>query len=155
LNDPYEGAVFDNDPMPEARKVQPAAAPAQPSTPAERAKQAIEQKAKRFVSALDHAESITVDGELLSIVYSDQNRTYKTNIESRENRRVIEEICREALGHNVTLSVSVGSQSGSDATAEKEENTRARQKAENDPGVRALKEKFRGELVEVINKPEV
>ena len=154
LNDPYDGAVFDNDPMPESRKVQPAAAPAQPSTPGERAKQAIEQKAKRFVSALDHAESIKVDGELLSIVYSDQNRTYKTNIESRENRRAIEEICREALGHNVTLSVSVGGQSASEATAEKE-NTLARQKAENDPGVRALKEKFRGELVEVINKPEV
>lgn len=155
LNDPYDGAVFHNDPVPEARKVQPAATPAPPSTPAERAKQAIEHKAKRFVSALDHAESITVDGELLSIVYSDQNRTYKTNIESRENRRAIEEICREALGHNVTLSVSVGGQAGPESTAEKEENTRARQKAENDPGVRALKEKFRGELVEVINKPEV
>jgi DNA polymerase-3 subunit gamma/tau len=155
LDDPYDGAVFDNVPMTESRKVQSAAAPAQPSTPGECAKQAIEQKAKRFVSALDHAESITVDGELLSIVYSDQNRTYKTNIESRENRRAIEEICREALGHNVTLSVSIGGQSASAATAEKEENTLARQKAENDPRVRALKEKFRGELVEVINKPEV
>jgi hypothetical protein len=79
---------------------------------------------------------------------------FKATLESRDNRRAIEEICREALGHSVTLSVSVG-QSGSEQSEEKKEKTRARQKAETDPKLRALTEKFRGEIVEVIKPPEV
>jgi DNA polymerase III subunit gamma/tau len=157
VNDPYDGAVFDSDPVSEAASVQPAtAAPAsaEPSTIAERVKHAIERKNKRLIlSALDHAEGITLEGDRLCVTYSDQNGTFKTTIESRENRRAIEEICREALGHNVTLSVSVG-QSGSEPTEEKKEKARARQKAESDPKLRALTEKFRGEIVEVI-KPDV
>ena len=158
LNDPYDGAVFDTDPVSKAPSVQPAAAasaPAQPSTIAERVKHAIERKNKRLIlSALDHAEGITLEGDQLCVAYSEQNGMFKTTIESRENRRAIEEICRETLGHNVTLSVSVGAQSGSEPSEEKKEKASARQKAESDPKLRALTEKFRGEIVEVI-KPEV
>jgi DNA polymerase-3 subunit gamma/tau len=155
LNDPYDGAVFDSDPVSEARTVQPASAPAHPSTTAERVKQAIERRNKKLiVSLLDHADSITIEGELLCVAYSDQNAAFKTRIETRENRRAIEDICREALGQNVTLSVSVGGQPEVDAAEDKKANTRARQNAENDPKLRALKDKFRGEIVEVI-KPEV
>ena len=153
LNDPYYGGVFDNDRVSEERTVQVTAALAQPSTTAERVKQAIERRNKKLiVSLLDHADSITIEGELLCVAYSDQNASFKARIEARENRRAIEEICREALGQNVTLSVSVGGQSASEATAEKE-NTLARQKAENDPGVRALMDKFHAR-VEIIPKPE-
>ena len=156
LNDPYEGAVFDNDPVSDPLKSAPTAAvtaPAQPPTFADRVKQAIERKNKRLIlSALDHAESITLEGELLCVAFSDQNAAFKTTIDSRETRRAIEEICREALGHNVKLSVTVG-QSDSEPTEEKKETARARQKAETDPKLRALAEKFRGEIVEVI-KPE-
>ncbi|MEK6303265.1 MAG: DNA polymerase III subunit gamma/tau [Acidobacteriota bacterium] len=155
LNDPYEGAVFDSDPVSEAPNVQPAPAmSAQPSTPIERVKQAIERKGKRFIAALDGADSITVEGERLCVAYSDQNGVFKSSLENRENRRAIEEICREALGHKVTLSVSVGALAAAEPTEEKKESTRARQKAENDPKLRALTDKFRGEIIEVI-KPEV
>jgi hypothetical protein len=79
---------------------------------------------------------------------------FKTTIESRENRRAIEEICRETLGHDVTLSVSVGGQSESEPTEEKKEKARVKQKAENDPKLRALMDKFRTDRVEIIPKPE-
>ena len=78
---------------------------------------------------------------------------FKASLENRENRRAIEDICREALGHKVTLSVTVGAQAAAAPAEEKKESTRARQNAENDPKLRALKEKFCGEIVEVI-KPE-
>lgn len=153
LDDPYEGAIFDTDAVVEPRNPEPRAA-AQSGTPEERVREAIERKGKRFISALDNAESIAVEGDLLCIVYSDQNASFKARVEDRDNRRAIEEICREALGRKVTLSVSVGGPSGPEATDERKEKTRARQKAEDDPKLRALKDKFRGEILEVI-KPEI
>ena len=152
--DPYDGGVLDNDPVIEASKRKPAVAPAQPATPIELVKQAVERKGKRFIAALDGADSITVEGERLCVAYSDQNGVFKASLESRENRRAIEEICREALGHRVTLSVTIGAQPAAEPTEEKKETARARQRAESDPKLRALTEKFRGEIVEVI-KPEV
>lgn len=139
--------------MSEATSVQSPTS-AQPSTPIERVKQAIERKGKRFIAALDSADNITLEGERLCVAYSDENGVFKVRLEERENRRAIEEICREALGHRVTLSVSVGAHAAPEPTEEKKESTRARQKAESDPKLRALTEKFRGEIVEVI-KPEV
>jgi DNA polymerase-3 subunit gamma/tau len=154
LNDPYEGAIFDNDPVLEPHNPEPRAAPRQVGTPEERVREAIERKGKRFISALDNAETIAIEGDLLCIGYSDQNASFKARLEERDNRRAIEEICKEALGRKVTLSVSVGGQSRPEGTDEKKEKTRARQRAEDDPKLRALKDKFRGEIVEVI-KPEI
>ena len=154
LNDPYDGAVFDNDPVSEVRAVQPVVAPASPSTTAERVKQAIDRRNKKLiVSLLDHADSITIEDEQLCVAYSEQNAAFKARLDTRENRRAIEEICKEALGQNVRLSVSVGGQPGPEPTEENKASTRARQNAENDPKLRALKDKFRGEIVEVI-KPD-
>ncbi|MFY9607591.1 MAG: DNA polymerase III subunit gamma/tau [Blastocatellia bacterium] len=154
LKDPYEGAIFDNDAVLEPRNLEPRATSGQPLTPEERVREAIERKGKRFISALDNAESITVEGDLLCVAYSDQNASFKARIEDRDNRRAIEEICREALGRKVTLSASVGRQSGLEATEERKEKAQARQRAEDDPKLRALKDKFRGEIVDVI-KPEI
>ena len=154
FSDPYEGATFDDDAVLEARNPEPRSPTAQPLTPEERVREAIERKGKRFISALDNAESVVVEGDLLCISYSDQNKSFKTRMEERDNRRAIEDICREALGRTLTLSVSVGSHSGPEATEEGKEKARARQKAESDPKLRALKDKFRGEIVEVI-KPEI
>lgn len=154
MNDPYEGATFDSDAVLERRNPEPRAASGQPLTPEERIREAIERKGKRFISALDNAESIAVEGDLLYVAYSEKNASFKARVEDRDNRRAIEDICREALGRKVTLSVSVGGQAGLEATEERKEKTRARQKAEDDPKLRALKEKFRGEILEVI-KPEI
>jgi DNA polymerase-3 subunit gamma/tau len=153
LNDPYEGAVFSSDASAEAPAPVPQPPqPSQPATLADRVKHAIERKNKRLIlSALDHAESITLEGETLCVAYSEENAAFKDRIDTRENRRMIEEIYRAEFGQNVTLSVTAGQVDS--APTEKKEKTRARQKAETDPKLRALADKFRGEIVEVI-KPE-
>ena len=104
-----------------------------------------------LLSALDHAESVAVDGDLLRVSYSEAGVHFKNKLEAREARRSLEELAREALGRPIVLAVAVGAQSP--ASAKKQDAADARREAETHPAVRSVVDLFHGEVIEVI-KPE-
>jgi DNA polymerase-3 subunit gamma/tau len=124
-----------------------------------RIKDAVEQRGKKFLrAALDRAETIQVDGEFLRVSFSPEDGVYKKQIEGRDNRKVLEEVGREIAGHRLTLSVTVGAQPPQEATtskqarAETKERADAKERAEDHPAVRAIVDKFHGEVVEVLKQ---
>lgn len=121
----------------------------------EKVKAALERRRKMMLlSMLDVAENIKVEDGSLHIAFSPNDAMYKTKFELRENRSVIEEVCQEVFGRQMTVSVTAGGQaSPQPASAPKSKKPSARQQVEDHPGIKALVDKFRGEVVDVI-KPE-
>jgi len=124
--------------------------------PVERIKSALVDKRKMMIiSALDKG-TISVDSDYLCIEYSADNASCKTQIETRDNRRAIEDACEQVLGHRLTLKCSIAGQNAG-AAVPSESNQQRTQKAESaasdDPRLTALIDKFHGEIFEVI-KPD-
>jgi DNA polymerase-3 subunit gamma/tau len=120
----------------------------------DRIKKAIEGRRKMMLlSALDHAQSIAVEGDFLRITFAPDSALFKNQVDSKDNRKLIEEISREVLKHKLTLSVSVTGQAIIEETAPKKATAKPKQKAEDDPRINALKEKFRGEVIEIKGRP--
>ncbi|MCI0485948.1 MAG: DNA polymerase III subunit gamma/tau [Blastocatellia bacterium] len=120
----------------------------------ERIKAAIEGKRKMMLfSALDKAERIEIDGEFLRISYAAGDALFKNQVESRDNRKLIEEVCREVTGRRLTLSATVGGQAGTESAPRRKERIDIKERVENNPAVRALADKFQGQVIEVL-KPE-
>jgi DNA polymerase III subunit gamma/tau len=114
-------------------------------------KKAIEDRRKMMLlSALDHAQSIEVDGDYLRITFAPDSAVLKNQLESKDNRKVIEEVSREVVGRRLTLSASVGAQPKEEAAPQKRASAQ-KKKAQDDPRISALTEKFRGEVIEVKN----
>jgi DNA polymerase-3 subunit gamma/tau len=122
---------------------------------AEKVKAALERRRKMMMlSMLDKAESITVKDDSLHIAFSPNDAMYKTKFELRENRSVIEEVCEEIFGRPMTVLVTAGGQATAQpASTPKPRKPSAKQQVEDHPGIKALVDKFRGEVVDVI-KPE-
>ena len=117
-------------------------------------KDAVEQRGKKFLRAtLDQAESIRVDGGFLLVSFSPENGVYKKQIEGRDNRKILEEVGREVAGRPLTLSVAVGGQAAREVKPERQQREEAKDRAEDHPAVRAIVDKFHGEVVEV-RKPK-
>src|SRR5437868_1063647 len=116
----------------------------------ERLKQALESKRKMMiVSALDKAETIRLDGDILSITFEPANKIFRSNVESREGRKSLEEACHEVFGRRITLSIS-GPSGAKPSPARSPGKATG---AEDHPLVRKLVEEFHGTVVEVI-EPE-
>ena len=115
----------------------------------------LESRGKRMLlSALDHADSIRVEGDFLCISYSPTGTMFKNQLESRDNRKSLEEASREVLARPIVLSVSLGKQEpASPAEAKKQEAVDATEQARKHPAVRSLMDAFHGEVIDVI-KPE-
>jgi DNA polymerase-3 subunit gamma/tau len=122
-----------------------------------RLKESLQAKNKMMLlSWLNQAESLQLEGEYLRIVYSGDTARNKSLVESSANRRAIEDACKELLGHKINLSVKIGGEangSQSNGNEAKLEATQAKDRAENHPTLRALANKFKGEIVEIV-KPE-
>ncbi|HEX8092064.1 MAG TPA: DNA polymerase III subunit gamma/tau [Blastocatellia bacterium] len=148
LDDP-----FDYEPeLPATRAHSNAATPDGAET-VKRIKDALEAKRKMMiVMALDKAD-VKIDGEFLRVLLSPDNVRDKIQLEGREKRQTIEETCREVLGRRLTLSVSVGAQAQSGGDPKHKEATKAKEKVDTNPKVKALADKFRAESIEII-KPE-
>ncbi|HEX5733867.1 MAG TPA: DNA polymerase III subunit gamma/tau [Blastocatellia bacterium] len=120
-------------------------------------KDAVEQRGKKFLRAtLDQAESIKVDGQFLLVSFSPEKGGYKKQVEGRDNRKILEEVGREIAGRQLTLSVAVGgqaAQAAQEVKPEREQRAEAKERAEDHPAVRAIVDKFHGEVVEV-RKPK-
>jgi DNA polymerase-3 subunit gamma/tau len=138
----------------------------------DRIKNALEGRRKMLLlTMLNAAETIEVDGDFLRISFPTSGSISKSKVESRDNRQVLDEVCREVFGRPMRLSVSVGAQTKTGPAKEgqaKEGSAKAapaeggpgqkeapslKDKAENHPAVRALADKFHGKVVDVI-KPE-
>jgi hypothetical protein len=118
---------------------------------ADRIKSALEARGKRLLlSKLDNASSIEVVGDTLRIAFPEGGVVFKRAIESKESSKALEEICREVLGRALRVSVSVGAENPIEQAPA--QSAAPQQKAEEHPVVRAVAEKFHGQ-VEII-KPE-
>jgi DNA polymerase-3 subunit gamma/tau len=148
LDDP-----FDYEPELPASRAQSNVAALDGEDAVRRIKDALEAKRKMMiVMALDKAD-IKIDGEFLRVSLSPDNAKDKMQLEGRDRRQTIEETCREVLGRRLTLSVSVGAQAQVDSDPKRKEATKAKEKVETNPKVKALADKFRAESIEII-KPE-
>ena len=123
------------------------------STAIEKVKKVLESHKKIMLSiALDKAENVSIDGQRLLVKYAPPDRHYQTQIE--DARRAIEEACYEALGLRLTLSASSGGLTS--PTRQTSANVAAQAapkpddpKPENHPAVRAIIERFNGEIIDV------
>jgi len=107
-----------------------------------------------LVSALDHADTIRVEGDLLCISYAPSGTVFKNQLEARDNRKSLEEVSREVMLRPIVLSVSIGKQPPASATeAKKQEAADATEQARKHPAVRSLMDAFHGEVIDVF-KPE-
>jgi hypothetical protein len=122
----------------------------------EKVKRILENRKKILLSvALDHAQEVSVNEHYLMVGYdpSDAGRHYKAQIE--DARRIIEEACYEALRKRLTLSASLGGLASTPRpTPPAPAATRADAKPddaapENHPAVRAIIERFNGEIIDV------
>jgi DNA polymerase-3 subunit gamma/tau len=105
-------------------------------------KASLESKNKMLlVSVLDKAD-IHIEGNKLHISFSAEDRAFKSQVESRENRRLIEEIAEHLTGRKLSLQVSI-----KEAAARKASSLTER--VQKDPKVRALIDRFKGEITEV------
>jgi DNA polymerase-3 subunit gamma/tau len=120
------------------------------SDPIDKIKGALEAKRKMMiVTALDKG-SITIDADYFRVTYESGNSHCKGQIEARDKRIAIEDACEEVLGRRLTLWASVA---GESEAAQPRRKEKAKEAAVSDPKLRALVDKFHGEVIEVI-KPE-
>jgi DNA polymerase III subunit gamma/tau len=112
-------------------------------------------KKMMLLSFINQAESIKLEGEYLRITYTGENARNKSLVESSANRRTLEDACKELTGRKITLSVMVGGEVDADSGEAKfTEAIEARQRAENHPALRALADKFKGEIIEIVKSEE-
>jgi DNA polymerase-3 subunit gamma/tau len=143
--DPFEGADL---PL-MAAKSSPAAAQ---QSDEDKIKSALEAKGKMLLlSKLDHATSIVVDGDFLRIVFPANGQIFKRNVETKENIKAIEEVCREALGRQLQVSVTAGAEPQAVSEQPARSKVAAKPGGEEHPTIRAIAEKFRGQ-VEIIKR---
>ncbi len=125
-------------------------APAASLGDAERIKSAIEAKGKRlFLSILDHAESIQIEADSLRIRFPAGAVKFKRDVESKDNRKLLDEVCREVAGRSLSLVVTVGADSPEPTV---QQAAAVKPALEDHSTVRAIADKFHGK-VEII-KPE-
>ncbi len=122
-----------------------------------RLKEKLQANRKMMVlSYLNQAESVKLDGEYLRVTYAGDNARNKSLVESSNNRKAIEEACKELTGRKITLSVKVDGVGGIDPAgieSPSQEPAKAKTRVEDHPALRALTEKFQGQIIEIV-KPE-
>jgi DNA polymerase-3 subunit gamma/tau len=151
---------YDGTPEPEPKPASPNATSSTDRSPVDKIKAALEAKRKMMiVTALDKG-TVSIDGDYLRVTYAPENGACKTEIEARDKRNAIEDASEQVLGRRLTLRASIVGQadgpnvrtaSGSERGLQRKE--KSKDAAEDDPKLRALVDKFHGEVIEVI-KPE-
>jgi DNA polymerase-3 subunit gamma/tau len=116
-------------------------------------KQALEANRKTMLATdLEQAERVWVEGNKLRISYGPDAVKIKSTVEKPNSLKFIQEACVEVLGKKLDIAVTIGSDVLSapvPAAARAPED-----RPENRPAVRALVERFQGEVIEV-KEPEV
>jgi chromosomal replication initiation ATPase DnaA len=104
-------------------------------------------------AAFGVAESVEVDGDFIRVSFSPKNAMFKSKIEGKAERKLIEEVGRQLYGRQLTLAVSVGAETKAESSAKPKETATDKEQPDTHPAVRALVDKFRGEILEVV-KPD-
>jgi hypothetical protein len=108
----------------------------------------LEAKRKMMiVTALDRG-TISIDGDYLRVTYAPEDAKCKTDIEARDKRIAIEDACEEALGRRLTLKVSIAGEAEPEGPPRRKEKQQSQ--TSDNPKLRALADKFHGEIIEVI-----
>jgi DNA polymerase-3 subunit gamma/tau len=115
---------------------------------------ALEAKRRMMlVTVLDKAQ-VRIDGDFLRVTLLPENARDKSQIEPKDKRQLIEETAREIVGRRLQLSVSIGAESsGEPEQPAQKPKANPKRLAEENPKLRALTDKFHGEIIEVV-KPE-
>jgi DNA polymerase-3 subunit gamma/tau len=147
---PPEAPAFNDEPDEVVESYEPAAPKkgpiAESGTPGVREiLRKLESRRKMMLLTELEKADVRIEGSVLRVSLPPQFKDYKASIESRESRKVIEEACQEAVGHSLTLSVTVGKTAGTGDSSE----TVLTDRPEDRPAVRDLIEKFHGEVVDV------
>ena len=151
-DDVYAGDFEPEPPSATKASAATATAPAN-DDPVRRIKAELEAKNKMMiVSALDKGE-VTIDGDYLRVSYAATDGVFKTQLEARDKRTAIEEACQKVMGRRLSLLVVTGSTPLSDGVTRKGATDKPRPQADSDPKLRALVDRFHGEVIEVI-KPD-
>jgi DNA polymerase-3 subunit gamma/tau len=120
----------------------------------ERFKHLLEEKKKMMLlSVINLADHIHIKGDTVEIAYQASQGIYKNQVTSRDNKRLIEEICHDLLGRPVTLVVTVGEQPTADPQETETKPKRAanqKPSADSHPKLRAIADKFKGQVVDII-----
>ena len=129
-----------------APKATPAAA-ASATDPIQRIKAALEARRKMMiVTALDKG-LVSIDGDYLTVAYAAEDSKCKHEIEARDKRIAIEDACEEVLGRRLSLRASISGEPGAAIGITRKE--KSKEPADDNPKLRALVDKFHGEIVEV------
>lgn len=118
--------------------------------PISKIKAALEAKRKMMIVATLDKGTISIDGDYFRVSYGAEHSKCKGDVEERAKRIAIEDACEEVLGRRLTLRASI---TGEAETAEPRRTQKAKEAAVSDPKLRALVDRFHGEVIEVI-KPE-
>jgi DNA polymerase-3 subunit gamma/tau len=131
---------------PPATAPQPRASSA--GTDADRIKGALEAKRKNIIVGNLEKATISIDGDYLRVMYAPEDAKCKADIEARDKRIAIEDACEEAIGRRLTLKASIAGEAEPEAPLPRKEKPKAQ--TSDNPKLRALADKFHGEIIEVI-----
>jgi hypothetical protein len=125
----------------------PAAKPVQRTGgDADRLKAALEAKRKMMIVAALDKGTISIEGDQICVSYAREDAKCKTEIEARPGRIAIEDACEAAFGRRLTLRVTIAEES----EAKSVRSEKQQQSAGDNPKLKALVDKFHGEIIEVI-----
>ena len=112
---------------------------------------ALDKMSRALGSMLDRVEDELFGLAEKATDRESQNVLLDARAQARDKRSAIEDACEQVLGKRLTLRASIAGQSEGESKALRKEKVKAA--AEDDPKLRALIDKFHGEVIEVI-KPE-
>lgn len=120
--------------------------------PITKIKSVLESKRKMMVvTALDKG-NVSIEGDHFVVFYEPENSKCKGEIEARDKRLAIEDACEQVLGRRLTLRVSI---IGQQETPNKISAIPNPKDAANEhPKLKALVDKFHGEVIEVIKREQ-
>lgn len=122
----------------------------------------LENRRRMFiVTAIDGALRTEVVDNELCIEFAADSRHLRDTLMKTENVRLLQEACREALGRDTGVKISVAGASKEQTAASSEvedralrEKRRLRELAEKDPTVQQVLKTFRGEIVDILMDEE-
>lgn len=131
----------------------------------ERIKAALEKRHRMFlVIALEGARVANVEGDELCVEFAPEAKHLRDNLAKPESVKLLREVCREVLGRDTGVRISVREQHSAERGAqaqrddgepptkqedERLEKQRLREIAEQHPAVQHLLRTFRGEIIDV------
>ncbi|MDT4954415.1 MAG: polymerase subunit gamma/tau [Acidobacteriota bacterium] len=118
-------------------------------------KAALEKRSRMFlVIALEGARKALVEGNELYVEFAPEAKHLRDNLAKPESVKLLREVGRELLGHDIGVRIVVTDQSEQNEVPTKDgearlEKQHLREVAEQDPGVQTALRTFRAEIVDV------